>query len=166
MKYFIGIDPGLTGAIAKIGYDGEFIGLMDMPTIESPGSCGFVKRSVYSVDINLHLDIHFSHANAADTLICIEKVTARPNQGVSSVFSLGHSMGVIEGIARLYDAPIEYVTPQKWKKYYSLGKDKNDSLIVARKLFPDILDLLRRAKDHNRAEALLLANYAKHVFGG
>ncbi len=43
------------------------------------------------------------------------------------------------------------------EKHYKLGKDKELAIALAIQLFPKAP--LSRKKDHNRAEALLIANY-------
>ena len=63
--------------------------------------------------------------------------------------------------------PFQLVPPKKWKKEYSLGNDKNQSIAVCKKLFPnvDLLPTARCTKDSDgMAEALLLALYAQRHF--
>lgn len=57
--------------------------------------------------------------------------------------------------------PIMYPTPAAWKKALGLGTDKKDSISMAKKLFPGAAPLLARAKDHGKAEAILIAWYMR-----
>jgi hypothetical protein len=54
-----------------------------------------------------------------------------------------------------------YVTPQAWKKAMNLTSIKEDSLVAARLAFPQAI--LKLKKDHGKAEALLLADYARRM---
>ena len=44
-----------------------------------------------------------------------------------------------------------------------LHRQKTRSLEMARKMFPTLHDKLKRKKDHNRAEALLIAEYCRRT---
>ena len=58
-------------------------------------------------------------------------------------------------------------TPHNWQKGLVLPSEGPDpkarSLAVARRLFPDQLDKLKRKGDHNRADALLIAEYTRRT---
>ena len=54
------------------------------------------------------------------------------------------------------------ISPQAWKYSCELkGKDKDDSRLLAIKKFPFLAGKLKRKKDVDRAEALLIALYEK-----
>jgi crossover junction endodeoxyribonuclease RuvC len=99
----------------------------------------------------------------------VEKVGAMPGQGVTSMFNFGKSAGFIEGVLTALGIPYQLVPPNKWKKEFSLiGQDKQASIVTCRKLFPE-LDLKRtercRTDSDGKAEATLLAEYARRHFG-
>lgn len=151
----IGIDPGLSGALAFIAEDTpESPWVLDMPVIEH--SKGFVKRAVDLPELARSLK-----------LICVmgepralmERVSAFPGQGVGSMFSLGMSFWGVAGVLAALGIPLQLVEPKGWKGAYGLDKDKQKSLELARKMFPTVK--LTRKKDHNRAEALLIAEYGR-----
>lgn len=100
-------------------------------------------------------------------IACVEKVGAMPHQGVTSTFNFGKNAGYIEGVLETLEIPYQLVPPQKWKKEYSLGSDKKQSIEVCKRLFPDV-SLRRtdkcRTDDDGMAEALLLALYAQRHF--
>ena len=80
------------------------------------------------------------------------------------MFHFGENFGMIQGLLIAYGIPFELVTPQKWKKEYSVTKDKNTSIEVCRRLFPaaDLKASARCRKDHDgMAEAILMAEYAR-----
>lgn len=162
MKYFIGVDPGLTGAVAIVNKD-RLLMLEDMPVMANGKGNSTIKRKVNAFELyNYFFEISLDPYG--DMCGVVEQITARPGQGVSSMFSLGDSVGSVRAAISIAGIPTEYVTPQKWKKYYALPADKEYARAKAIELFPSA-DLSKK-KHHNRAEALLLANYAKHVFGG
>jgi len=95
-------------------------------------------------------------------VICIENVGVRPGQGIASSGKFMRSAGAIEAVSAICSDRVEYVLPQAWKKEMGLGKDKEKSLEMARQLFPDAM--LNLKKHHGKAEALLIAEYARRVF--
>jgi crossover junction endodeoxyribonuclease RuvC len=138
--YFIGIDPGKTGAVAVISDDGSFCSLCDFTN--------------HPISFLRKFNKHVSHAY-------IEKVHAMPKQGVVSTFSFGENFGTWQGILRTLEIPYSLVPPQYWQRELGLVKiDKKDkpSLPMAREMFPDAP--LNLKKHHNRSDALLLAYVA------
>lgn len=149
----IGIDPGLTGAIAVIG-DGRAT-VVDMPVIETSRTAT-VKRSV---------DAHALAEILAPLRgeVWLERVNAFPGQGVASMFSLGQSFGVVLGVAAGLRLPVQLVNPADWKRHFKLDKDKALARALASRLYPEVS--LARVKDHGRAEALLIARYGAMAGG-
>lgn len=100
-------------------------------------------------------------------IACVEQVGAMPQQGVKSMFNFGKSAGFIEGVLRARTIPYQLVRPQEWKKEFGLNSDKQKSIEVCRKLFPNV-DLKATAaskKFHDgKAESLLIAEYARRKF--
>ena len=87
----LGIDPGLSGALAFLDTNTGMIAIEDMPTVEVKRN-NKLKREV-SPQLTAAI-IAKRHAEAA----FLEKVNAMAGQGVSSVFSFGRSSGILEGI--------------------------------------------------------------------
>lgn len=98
------------------------------------------------------------------TVCCLEHVSAMPGQGVTSMFNFGLNFGWIQGLLAAFGIPYQLVRPQRWKKEFSITNDKNSSIAVCKRLFPDV-PLYRtdrcRKEDDNMAEALLLCEYAR-----
>lgn len=150
---YIGIDPGVSGALAVIHPDGE-VSLYDMPT----ALVGKTRKRSEVVEGQLR----FLLALEADPgCVCfIEQVSAMPGQGVSSMFGFGVSYGIVRGVVAGLGIRAELVTPQAWKKHFGLlGADKDAARAVASRLFPNVS--LARKKDVGRADALLLAEYGR-----
>lgn len=146
----IGIDPGITGAVAILNDDGSLHDVFDMPVIQ-PGK----RKRINSSGLARLIEENMSEFV---TVAYIEQVGAMPGQGTASMFSFGHAAGVADGVLAALSIPIEYVTPQIWKKNYSLnGKDKEASRAKGIQLYPQAS--LARKKDVGRAEAILIARY-------
>ena len=144
----IGIDPGLDGGIAII--NGNAIELLE--TIPSQPKNGFIKRQVNTIELARIL------RPFKDSICFMEQVSARPMQGVSSVFSFGDTYGSIRGVLGALEITTYYVTPQVWKKSLKISS-KEDSLKACQDIFK--LEKMKK-KDHNLAEALLIAYWGKN----
>jgi crossover junction endodeoxyribonuclease RuvC len=159
----IGIDPGVTGAIAAMTAAGALLAVEDLPAYVT--GTGTVKRQVSAAAFAaLVRELRVRHGVDAE-LAVIERVASRPGQGVSSTFSLGHTAGVIEGVLGALGVPVVMVAPASWKKAIGLppGSAKDASAGLASRLFPAQAASWRRVKDHNRAEAALLAEWARRT---
>ena len=92
--------------------------------------------------------------------VIIERVSAMPGQGVTSMFNFGQSFGVIKGIFSTLEIPIYFVSPAKWKKHFNLiGSEKDASRTKAIELFPKFSNEISRKKDANKADAILIGKY-------
>lgn len=142
---YVGIDPGATGCAALIHEAGHE--LMDWP-----GDPALVVPRL--ADWLARFDVR---------LAALEKVGAMPGQGVVSMFSFGQNVGAWHGILAALAIPYVSPRPQDWQRGIvdkKAGKDtKAASLATARRLFPNAA--LGRKKDHGRADALLLAWWAR-----
>lgn len=157
----IGIDPGISGAIAAVTDHGNMvIAVHDMPVVVS----AVKSRTAHEVDAAGLALILRSLDLAAVKSVVIERVHAMPGQGVSSMMSLGDSKGVVRGVCAALGLPIEYVEPQRWKKHAGLmGSDKDASRCLALQLWPSMAESLKLKKHHGRAEALLIARFGAKV---
>jgi crossover junction endodeoxyribonuclease RuvC len=151
LSAYIGVDPGLSGAIAII--TGDWYEVHDIPTM-AKGS-GVVKSEINAKGMADILRTRIS----GPPLAALERVNAMPGQGVASVFSLGDSFGACRAVLACNSIPTLYVTPTEWKKYYKITSDKEEARALAIKKFPNAE--LHLKKHIDRAEALLIANYLK-----
>lgn len=148
----VGIDPGLNGAIAFVADD--LIKFFDMPVIEMP----WVKTSKYKrrVDGNKLYEIIKNCPREIES-ITIEIVGVQKAQGISSSAAFMGAFHSALIIANLFMEPI-MVRPQKWKNKWGLiNMPKDASRLTVLNMYPDLLPLLKRKKDVDRAEALLIA---------
>lgn len=141
---YIGIDPGVSGALAVLREGRE--------------------AQVVTWDPESYKDALRAVSVAGEWAVaCLEKVSAMPKQGVTSMFNFGENFGYIRGLLEANGIPYELVTPKKWQKEFSVT-DKNSSVGVCKRLFPGVS--LRRTekcrKDHDgMSDALLMAEYAR-----
>lgn len=158
----IGIDPGLSGAIALVnGTTGRLYSVHDLPTK--------IVRKKTRLDLEA-LDGMLPAYSADDAHAVVELVGSMPRQGVASAFNFGFTTGAIHGLLTAHGIAIHPVPPQVWK--FSVGlravpdavaRDrKNASRQLASQLFPGDAHRFARAKDDGRAEAALLAWYGAH----
>lgn len=145
----VAIDPGNRGAIALLGTArSDLLGLYDMPLRES-ASKGHMRYEIAG-DVLAQL---FGAKNASCAVL--ERVASMPGQGIAGMFAFGRGVGVIEGILQTLDIPINYVSPQVWKRHHNLIKQpKSKSLELAREFYPDAE--LHLKKHEGRAEAILI----------
>jgi crossover junction endodeoxyribonuclease RuvC len=147
---YIGIDPGLSGALVAI----------------TPTSIEFHDMPVFDIGTKQQLDyanlahILRQYSASGDVLAAIEFVAAMPGQGVSSTFKFGQCYGAALGILAALKIPYQTVAPVKWKRAFKLvGCEKDESRQRALELFPDCVAELRLKKHHGRADALLMARW-------
>lgn len=170
----IGIDPGITGAIA-VFMDGKFYAVYDMPSQvksvtrkRSPRTDKMVDRIKKEVDCHaLYLTVS-SCVLLGDTFISLEAVhamrkgAAGETQGTVSAFSFGESFGCARAVceATVHKNHINRISPTVWKRHFGLLKqDKDAARLKAIDLVPDAAGVLTRKKDGGRADAILLAKY-------
>ena len=152
----IGIDPGLSGAVAVItGTDS--LRVLDMPTMTVERN-GKAKRQVSASELAEIIYI----LKSEDCHVYVEKVSAMAGQGVTSVFSFGRSFGMIEGILAALHMPVTYVAPATWVKAVHRGAGKDASRQRAMELFPNNQADFKRVKDDGRSDASLIAYWGKH----
>jgi len=149
----LGIDPGLHGAMAV--YDPaneELLRVHSMP----------LDKKTNKIDTFILAQIFDSFAGNVKFAV-LEEVGAMPGQGVVSMFNFGQSFGLIKGFLASYNIPVYLVRPAIWKGSMGLSRDKEDSRVMAIKLFGENYFPLK--KDEGKAEAALLAHFGKRFWG-
>jgi crossover junction endodeoxyribonuclease RuvC len=150
----IGIDPGLSGAIAILE-DNKIKELFDMPVMPDG------KKNKRQLNNALLVKLIKNNIkNLEDTVMIVEQVNAMPGQGVTSMFNFGQTFGAIKGICAALGLPIFFVRPAKWKKHFELiNSSKDASRTKAIEMYPSISEQLSRKKDVNKSDAILIARY-------
>ena len=148
----IGIDPGLSGAVAILSPAGTLEGLHDVPVLSLKVQRG--TKQVYDVPGMVKLLRPYANRQVH---VLIEESQPMPEQGTRSMFTVGLGYGLWIAILATLELSYTNVRPALWKRSLGLSKDKEQSRLRAMQLYP-AADL-RRKRDHGRAEALLLAHY-------
>ena len=150
----IGIDPGLSGAIAILD-EKKVVGIFDMPVM-SEGKKN--KRQLNSAQL---VSIMIEHKNSNDEMaVVVEQVNAMPGQGVTSMFNFGQSFGAIKGVCAALNLPIFFVRPSKWKKHFELiNSSKDSSRTKVIEMYPSLSSQLAKKKDVNKSDAILIARF-------
>lgn len=170
----IGIDPGLTGAMALLTAAG-LQDCLDIPVMQRGTGAGSVKNQVNAAALDEILRSWSADHDKNEIMVMIENQRPMPavretpgqgkgfriTQGSASIFSLGLTAGMIEGVVVARGLRHELVEPAEWKKALKLSAKGADKKAVARamatRLYPNAP--LHRVKDHNRAEAILIAHH-------
>ena len=108
----VGIDVGISGAIAFLNDDLSLVGVFDMPVMVLSAK----KQQVNASELGKLLRVWLCDVPVENTMAYVERVSAMPGQGVASMFNFGVSYGVIQGVLGALQIPIVLVTPRSWKK--------------------------------------------------
>ena len=147
MRRTLGIDPGAGGALALLEGD-RLLRVADMPTITIKGRAKVLPAGVVDLVVEWKPD-----------QIALEDVGAMPGQGVSSMFSFGRSVGILEGVIAALGYPLVMVRPATWKRAAGVPADKDAARLMATRLWPDHSAFFALKRDDGRAEAALLARW-------
>ena len=174
---YIGVDPGKKGAIAYLYVNMVTRRVLSFNSVFTPvvtqthkwaraktksGKARVSKTTVYDVRAMAKLLRSLKKlAKATDRIVfCIERQWPRPGDGKSRIQAMAEGYATWTTIARLMGLPLLEISPTSWKPcYVPPGAEKAQSLLVCKKLYPSLK--LPRAKESDRAEALLLADYAR-----
>lgn len=183
----VGIDPGVTGGLAIVDHNGlKTVG--DLPAIERSRKKGKGKakqtviNQVDPVGLRTMLRDLLTGTDKNEVRVYLELVNSRPLQSSQSVFSMGHSSGIIEGVVGALGYRLFFIPPSEWKPGVELKPVK-----IAPEADPETEQMKRRrkgaekreqkrqacarvcalypsadvtlVKHHNRAEAALIAHY-------
>lgn len=162
-RYIVGIDPGLSGAVALYATDAlragaeyrlQTLKIIDMPAHEIKVN-GKKRRQLDLYQLARWFDLHAADMRHA----YIESVHSMPKQGVSSSFAFGFAAGAVQAMVAASFVPMTLVSPRVWKAAMHLNADKDASRRLASQRLPAFSHLWACAKDDGRAEAALLALY-------
>ena len=150
----IGIDPGLSGAIAVLE-DKKVLGIYEMPVMAEGKKNKRQLNSAQLVDI-----IKNNIIKSEEIAVVVEQVNAMPGQGVTSMFNFGQTFGAIKGMCAALNLPIFFVRPSKWKKHFELiNSSKDSSRTKAIEMYPKLSNQLAKKKDVNKSDAILIARF-------
>lgn len=155
---FVGVDPGLTGAIGIIDQDSRPIGVIDVRT----------RQRTKNSAIKREFDARATADQVTDRLVnyvehqwfgAIEMPFTIPGGNIMGAASLFQTYGGLMAMMAMMEVDVDTIRPAEWKKGFGLTKSKDYSIEVARQLWPTVN--LSMKKHHNQAEALLIAEFAR-----
>ncbi|MDC1092596.1 crossover junction endodeoxyribonuclease [Pelagibacteraceae bacterium] len=150
----IGIDPGLSGAIAVLE-NNKVLNIFDMPVM-AEGKKN--KRQLNSAQLVTLLKENIK--SDEEITVVVEQVNAMPGQGVTSMFNFGQTFGAIKGVCAALGLPIFFVRPSKWKKHFELiNSSKDSSRTKAIEMYPALSNQLAKKKDVNKSDAILIGRF-------
>lgn len=157
----LGIDPGVNGACAVVSESGQYITAFDMPTVLANKSSNRQMVDAYTLATTLR---HLLADSGGELVAIMENVQPMPSNDEHKramppayAFAFGRSIGTVAGVVAALGISLDLVAPARWKKHYGIAKEKEQARELAIRMFP--LASLPRKKDHNKAEALLLARW-------
>lgn len=170
---FMGIDPGLSGFVATISVDGKrVVATASLPLQESVNAKSRLDPAA------LYALVQTASSTAVSCVIEQQQVHAR--QGSRSGFTTGYNFGLLQmaAIASKNETAVTVVSPAKWKRHFGLlehegskeerrAAAKSHAIETVEQLFPGIdlrASIRSRTLSHDKAEAILLALYAKSIY--
>lgn len=150
---FIGIDPGVSGAVAWLR-PGHAPRAFKIP-VQKLGPSNVVDGR------KLHMLLMDPDSEPEQIVVTIERVHAMPKQGVSSTFTFGAAFGAALALAEATATRVHILRPDQWRPMVGLNKSstKDEALAMVSRMWAD-LDI---GKNHNMAEALLLAEAGRRI---
>lgn len=151
----LGLDPGVQGAFALLGDDGVILP-DDLPVHLAQHGQRAIKRH----ELDLH-SLRLVLQQHVITHAYVERVTARPGQGVTGVFRFGEAFGLLTGLLVGLSVPLTFIAPKIWQRAHGVGPSPDAARQRAVQLYPQVALQLARKRDCNRADALLIADYSR-----
>lgn len=156
MAIVLGIDPGISGALARVERNKsgalKVLQIEPLPLWSEQTKAGKTRRY-----IDLPPLLALLAGMEADCIVC-ERMIAAPGIAGSTAFSMGATMGVIQAALRAHGERHKFVVSSVWKRALECPADKEAARLFAVRLFGSD-DFWPLKKDHNKAEAALIAAY-------
>ena len=147
MKFILGGDPGMTGALALLDQHGNLIATADITSTEGRVNVQAVRDTL--LDWREEYCVHMG---------VVENVASMPKQGVSTTFKFGRAAGHLEGVIQALFIPVSLITPAQWKTRLKMtGKDKDYPRQWCKQRWPTVTDFNAKGTGQARADAACLA---------
>jgi crossover junction endodeoxyribonuclease RuvC len=139
---FIGIDPGKSGSMSLVWWDGRPAASYARGDWTEADQADWMRQF-----------------NGGSFVAIVERVHSSPQMGVKSSFTFGQSYGFLRGLLVANQIPFREVAPAVWQR--SMGclssGDKNKTKQAAQQRWPQM------KITHRNADSLLIAEYARGV---
>ncbi len=171
MKTYVGVDPGKTGCVAFLWpsepriafFDAELISISILAELLEKEEEPFVlleKVQVMPGSVRRRFQAGLAAGEPGEQV--------EVGQGRVSILNYGINYGEYLGLLKALKIPYGEIYSQSWKREFllfglklPLSVVKQRSIDTAKHLFPEIAVDLKLKKHHGRAEALLIAEYAR-----
>lgn len=160
MKWLVAVDPGKTGAVAVFDVKKERFLRGHQFAVPSR------QRFFHEQQIDDLFEL-LPMKMVGDTAGVIELFLDRRmhRQSPAHANTTAANWGFLWMQLALICPDVETVEPRLWKGRLGLTKDKDESLDMARTLFPEAADMLKLKKNHDMAEAILIGlDYGRRHF--
>lgn len=165
IETYMGIDPGIKGAIAFYRPRDKAVVVHDMPTFTKPnGKSEIDPAALFKLILPFRYSIKLALIEQVGAMTYVDNSGQKRGQGAAASFAFGKSTGIVVGMLGGLEIGLVSVVPAVWKSLMGVTRDKNTSLAKARTLFPKLESKLKRKMDDGRAEAALLAYFASERF--
>ncbi len=158
-KILVGIDPGLTGAIAIVSED-EII-FYEMPVCDQSWSAWkkINKKVVRQKMVDSQkLWLILEKLKKIPHKITIEAVTPLPTYGISSAWKFSGAFYTIITVCNLLGLNLNFITASSWKKKFNFtGMGKDAPRQTALRMYPHLKEALKYKYNQDKADALFIA---------
>jgi crossover junction endodeoxyribonuclease RuvC len=168
MRRYLGIDPGLSGALATLTVADD--GTQELGVTATPVDwfqVGSAKRRRYAID-RCRDELVLRQRTIA--LAYIEHQSAFPGQGVTSMFSTGFGFGMWLALLTASYVPFAIVSPVRWRRKVGLaagtGQKKRAIKAAVRLAACQRFPTVRINLDHADAVMLAVAAALEHGTNG
>lgn len=175
-KIYVGVDPGLSGAMAALLPDGSVISWhvpvkttrKKLPRAKTAaGNAKYETSNRYDFAL-MHRTINELLRYDLELVVGIERQRGRETDKKVTVLAVGRNQGIWEALFGALEQNYQLVEPSAWKpKYLPPGAPKSESLKLAIKLYPQHDFKINPKtgccfiKEEARAEALLIADFCR-----
>jgi len=151
----LGVDPGISGGLAFLD-GGKAAGLYVMPTYRTDE-----EKKIHGHKVDFHTFASIVEMYRPDRAV-VERVSAMPGQGVSSMFTFGGAYTGVLACLQALSIPYDLVTPQKWKKEMGFKKEKKETVKWCMERYPNVSLIPPRCRTPHSglADALAIASWA------
>lgn len=168
---YVGIDPGISGAIAIMNEKRKIIYLTKLPStkrfLQTLTKKGNAKSATRTCEAKLHAFFTKLKKTGARVVVCIEHITPQGGPKAIGLAVALHSMAIAQALCFAFGFSYELVDPKIWQAhFYKVPKGTNTkemSLQSARRRYPEIRKQLQTGgkQADGYADAAHMADYIR-----
>jgi len=170
MKYIVGVDTGLHGAIAKLDMDMNFVSAIEIPTMLEVRGTKKTKKRSYDIP---RIVEYFNSLDVDDHFFIIEQTNPMSSHiggHPATNYFLGGGFFLMVGAIAMRGFKYDLVRPKAWQKTFfkpASGQTKTLSYQTASRLFPKATLVTPRGRVlDGHADALLIAEFGRRKLIG